>query len=427
MLQENEFGIWSISMITLLTVLAAVFGRTSKKKQKKPILQHVLDERLTAFNPEPLVDYYQDASDDTMELQQPEEAPGILNLAHVNFFNFLNDDAIKATAINCIKSNGVGSCGPRGFYGSIDIHITLEERLAKFMNLEEAVIYSYGFSTISSAIGAYCKGKDIIFADERINFPSRQGFLAAKSTIVYFKHNDMTDLEGKLLEYQNIESSRKKVFRKFLIVEGIYQQTGNICPLPELMKLREKYMCRMFLDESLSFGVLGETGRGVTEHYNVDRSDIDMIMGSLEGTVASIGGFCVGASVIIEHQRLSGLGYCFSASLPPYLSSIAIHALDQFEQNPDLFKRLKDISVRLHQILAGIQNLTVISDPLSPVKIFAPTDPAVSIAQVHKHCETERVYLVRNDATLSLNVNVSLTSDQLERMRGVLSTAVNIV
>lgn len=421
MLQENGYGVWSVGIITLLTVCVAVLGGTTKKKQKKPILQNILEERLKNFNPESLVEYEDEHDDVATELHQPEEAPGILNLAKANFLNFLNDETIKDTAINCIKSNGVGSCGPRGFYGSIDIHITLEERIAKFMDLEEAVIYSYGFSTISSAIGAYCKRKDIIFADERINFPSRQGFLAAKSTVVYFKHNDMVDLEQKLLEYQNMEHSRKKVFRKFLIVEGIYQQTGTICPLPELMKLREKYMCRMFLDESLSFGVLGENGKGVTEYYGVDRSDIDMIMGSLEGTVSSIGGFCVGASVIIEHQRLSGLGYCFSASLPPYLSSIAIHVLDQFEQNPSLFQQLRKISVKAHRMFINIPNVKVLSDELSPVKIFALKNDSLTVDQVQKYCEAEKMFIVRNESTFSLNLNISLTDEELKRISETLS------
>lgn len=92
-------------------------------------------------------------------------------------------------------------------------------------------------------------------------------------------------------------------------------------------------------------------------------------MGSLEGSMGSIGGFCVGASIVIEHQRLSGLGYCFSASLPPFLSHISIYALNIFEKNPDMFSTLKAVSTEVDQELRSIPQLKVLSDPESPLKV----------------------------------------------------------
>lgn len=99
----------------------------------------------------------------------------------------------------------LGSCGPRGFYGTSDVHLELEVRLAKFMQVEAAVLYSYGFSTIASAIPAYCKRGDIIFVDECVHFAIQKGLDASRSKIVYFKHNDPDDLERLLAEQQKAD------------------------------------------------------------------------------------------------------------------------------------------------------------------------------------------------------------------------------
>lgn len=205
-----------------------------------------------------------------------------LNLGTHNYLGLLESPEIEETAIAAIQKYGVGSCGPRGFYGTVDVHLELEEKLAEFMGMEEAIVYSYGFSTIASAIPAYCKRKDLVFVDERVNFAIQKGLDASRSNVKYFKHNDVEDLKNLLSQQAEIdEKNPKKALktRRFLIVEGIYMNTGEICPLPELVKLSREYKLRIFVDESISFGVLGEHGKGVTEHYGVPKHEIDMIMG----------------------------------------------------------------------------------------------------------------------------------------------------
>ncbi|XP_063979520.1 serine palmitoyltransferase 1 [Diachasmimorpha longicaudata] len=295
-----------------------------------------------------------------------------LNLATHNYLGFLGDGRIEEKATLATRKYGVGSCGPRGFYGTVDVHLDLEERLAQFMDAEEAIVYSYGFSTVASAIPAYCKRRDIIFTDEKVNFAVQKGLDASRSTVRYFKHNDFEDLERLLIEQTNIDKknpTKAAKIRKFLVVEGIYMNTGLICPLPELVALCRKYKLRIFIDESISFGTLGRTGKGVTEHFGVPRHEIDMIMGSLEWAISSIGGFCVGSSFVIEHQRLSGLGYCFSASLPPLLTTAAIIAIDIMEQEADdLFGTLANNCVHLHTLLSKLQHFELSALPESPLK-----------------------------------------------------------
>ncbi|XP_055596296.1 serine palmitoyltransferase 1 [Uranotaenia lowii] len=294
-----------------------------------------------------------------------------LNMASHNYLGLIEDDDIQQAAITSLRKYGVGSCGPRGFYGTVDVHLDLEERLARFMEVEEAVVYSYAFSTIASAIPAYAKRGDIVFVDECANFAIQKGLDASRSRVVFFKHNDMADLE-RLLEEQAVQDRRnpKKAAktRRFLVVEAIYMNTGEICPLPQLVELRKRYKLRMFLDESLSFGVLGKNGRGLIEHFNVDKIEVDLRSAGLEWAAGTIGGFCAGTSFIVEHQRLSGLGYCFSASLPPLLTQAAISALDRFESDPKIFEELRTICRKVSQKLPTLKDFTFRGDALSPVK-----------------------------------------------------------
>lgn len=206
-----------------------------------------------------------------------------LNLGTHNYLNLSNDAQVEEKAVAAVLKYGVGSCGPRGFYGTVDVHLELEERLAKFTNTEEAVVYSYGFSTVASAIGAYCKRNDLIFADEQVNFAVQKGLDASKANIRYFRHNDVQDLRNLLVKQAEVDKRNPKKAAKtkrFLIVEGIYSKTGTICPLPELLDLCKRYKLRIFIDESISLGAIGPQGRGITEHYNIPITEIDIIMGN---------------------------------------------------------------------------------------------------------------------------------------------------
>lgn len=294
-----------------------------------------------------------------------------LNLATHNYLCLVEDAEVKEKASESINKYGVGSCGPRGFYGTVDVHLELEEKLAEFMEVEEACVYSYAFATMASAIPAYCKRGDIVFADEAVNFSIQKGLDASRSTIKYFKHNDMTHLESILREQRKLDQRSFKQTvrtRKFLIAEGIYINTGNICNLPELVRLRKEFKLRLLLDESISFGTIGATGKGVVEYYNVPHVEVDLRIGSMEGSLASIGGFCCGASFIVEHQRLSGIGYCFSASLPPVLAVAALTSLNHMRKQPELFQMLAKVSGQLHMALSAITGFTLGGDTESPVK-----------------------------------------------------------
>ncbi|NWX91208.1 SPTC1 palmitoyltransferase, partial [Nothoprocta pentlandii] len=298
-----------------------------------------------------------------------------INFASFNFLGLLDNEKVKNAAQASLKKYGVGTCGPRGFYGTFDVHLELEERLAKFMRTEEAIIYSYGFATIASAIPAYSKRGDIVFVDEAACFAIQKGLQASRSNIKLFKHNDMTHLE-RLLKEQETEDQKNprkaRVTRRFIVVEGLYMNTGDICPLPELIKLKYKYKVRIFLEESLSFGVLGEHGRGITEHFGVNIDDIDLISANMENSLASIGGFCCGRSFVIDHQRLNSLKCFNTLVLVSVLFNLRLQKCKAGTRSEDclfyldVFQTLQEKCKRIHRALQGISGLKVVGESFSP-------------------------------------------------------------
>ncbi|XP_023662410.2 serine palmitoyltransferase 1 [Paramormyrops kingsleyae] len=363
--------------ILILWIIRLLFSKTYKLQERSDLTEKEKEELIEEWQPEALVP---PVSKDHPSLNYnivsgPPSHKIIvngkecINFASFNFLGLLDNERVKKQALLSLKKYGVGTCGPRGFYGTFDVHLELEDRLAKFMRTEEAIIYSYGFATIASAIPAYSKRGDMVFVDEAACFSIQKGLQASRSLIKYFKHNDMEDLE-RLLKEQEVEDQKNprkaRVTRRFIVVEGLYVNTGDICPLPDLLKLKYKYKVRIFLEESLSFGVLGDHGRGVTEHFGVNIDDIDLISANMENSLASVGGFCCGRSFVIDHQRLSGQGYCFSASLPPMLAAAAIEALDIMEEDPEIFTILREKCKHVHKALQGIPGLKVVGEPFTP-------------------------------------------------------------
>lgn len=150
-----------------------------------------------------------------------------------------------------------------------DVHMALENDIARFLGTEKAIIYAQGFSTISSVIPAFSKRGDIIVADKGVNFSIQKGMQISRSTVRYYDHNDMNSLEATLKSVVSQYKRKKPLTRRFIITEGLFENDGQIANLKKLIELKRKYKFRLILDESLSMGTLGRNGRGLTEVYDV--------------------------------------------------------------------------------------------------------------------------------------------------------------
>ncbi|KAG5874683.1 hypothetical protein JTB14_021639 [Gonioctena quinquepunctata] len=371
--------------------------------------EKLFQERLNQFNPEPLVQVDQSKTKENIESYSIYEDGNNIDLAKINFLDMLNSEEIKKSSENIIRKYGVGTCGPRAFYGTTDVHLKLEKSIADFLRMEEAIVYSYGFVAISSSIAAYCKRKDVVFIDREANFAIQQGLVAARSNIVYFDHNDPNSFRK---EVKKIFDSETKPSRKFIIVEGVSWKTGKLLPLEEFLKVAELFKIRIFLDETYSVGIYGDTGRGLTEHFNIEPSRLDMIMATLESAIGSIGGFCAGSQMTIEHQRLSGSGYIFSASLPTYLVQACLESFALIGDKP---QKLRCLAQEVHDFLVDSCNFKVESDPSCAFKVFKTNgkdDEMLAEKNIQTYCKENGVHFIVNEHGLLMNLNTSISEKE---------------
>ncbi|KAI9844454.1 MAG: serine palmitoyltransferase component [Sclerophora amabilis] len=325
---------------------------STQKQNHVSLTEQEVDELVEDWTPEPLV-----APQSAFEEAENEKRPVIVgptgpksklsngrtvtNLASYNFYNLVANEMLKEKAIQTLRTYGVGPCGPPGFYGTQDVHMKTEADIAAFLGTPACIVYAQAFSTISSVIPAFSKRGDIIVADKAVNYAIRKGIQVSRSTVWWYNHNDMEDLE-RVLARVTKEQAKKALTRRFIVTEGISETVGDVVDLPKLIELRLKYKFRLILDETWSFGVLGRTGRGVTEQQNVDAAEVDMIVGSLAGALCAGGGFCAGTEEIVEHQRLSAASYTFSAALPAMLATTASQTLEMLQTTPEMMAPLRE-------------------------------------------------------------------------------------
>ncbi|KAK6448217.1 serine palmitoyltransferase [Trichoderma asperellum] len=264
------------------------------------------------------------------------------NLASYNFYNFNSNEQIKEKAIQTLRTYGVGPCGPPQFYGTQDVHEKAESDIASYLGTEGCILYAQTFSTATSVIPTFCKRRDVIIADAAVNYSIRKGLEISRSNVRWFKHGDFNDLERVLKAVANEQAKSGKLTRRFVVTEGFFEITGDVTDLPRLVELKEKYKIRIILDETWSFGVLGRTGRGLTEAQNVDPQQVDMIIGSLAGPLCAGGGFCAGSKDVIEHQRITSSAYTFSAALPAMLAMTTSESLKLLQSNPDILVQCRE-------------------------------------------------------------------------------------
>jgi serine palmitoyltransferase len=203
-------------------------------------------------------------------------------------------------------------------------------------------VYAQAFSTISSVIPSFCKRGDVIIADRAVNYSIRKGLEVSRSNIKWFNHCDMDDLERVMKAVAKEQAKSKKLTRRFIVTEGLFETLGDASDLPKLVELKERYKFRIILDETWSFGVLGRTGRGLTEAQNVDPQQVDMIIGSLAGPLCAGGGFCAGPRDVVEHQRITSSAYTYSAALPAMLAVAASETVNLLQSNPDILTQCRE-------------------------------------------------------------------------------------
>lgn len=248
-----------------------------------------------------------------------------------NYLGLTNHPKVKEAAIQAIKKYGTGCAGSRFLNGTLDIHVELEEKLARFMRKDAALVFSTGFQVNLGVISALVGKDDIVIIDKMDHASIIDGCRLSFGEVKKFKHNDMNNLERVLKEFETKD--------KLIVVDGVFSMEGDIAPLPEIVTLARKYSARVMVDDAHGIGVLGKTGRGTAEHFGLE-SEVDLIMGTYSKSLASIGGFIAGSADVIHYIKHFARSLIFSASPPPASVASVSAALDIIENEPERRERL---------------------------------------------------------------------------------------
>ncbi len=243
---------------------------------------------------------------------------------------------VKEAAKKAIDKYGTGCAGSRFLNGNLEIHMALEERLAKLVNKEAALCYSTGFQVNQGVISCVTGRNDYIILDELDHASIIDGSRLSFARVLKFAHNDMKDLERKL---KLCEPDKIKL----IVVDGIFSMEGDITNLPEIVRLSEKYQGSIMVDDAHALGVIGKNGSGTASHFGLTNK-VDLIMGTFSKSLASIGGFIAADKTSINYIKHNSRALMFSASMTPSSAASVLAAIDIMENEPERIKRLMDLT-----------------------------------------------------------------------------------
>lgn len=248
----------------------------------------------------------------------------VLMFGSNSYLGLTNHPKIKEAAIKAIEKYGTGCAGSRFLNGTLDIHLELENRLAKLVHKEGALVYATGFTVNSGVIPCLTGKDDFLLYDEFDHASIIEGKRLSFSKQLKYKHNDMDSLEKML---KRCDPDRIKL----IVSDAVFSMEGDVAKLPEMVALAKKYNASLMIDEAHSLGVFGEKGKGLCNHFGLS-DDIDLIMGTFSKSLATIGGFIAADNDIINYLKHTSRTLIFSASITPASTASVLAALDVMEE-----------------------------------------------------------------------------------------------
>lgn len=256
-----------------------------------------------------------------------------------NYLGLIDHPKVMKAAQDAVGKYGVATCGSRFLNGTLDLHVELEEKLAKFTKKEAALTFSTGFQTNQGIISTLIGKGETIITDKMIHASIVDACRLSYGNVHKFKHNDMEDLEEKL-------SSLETEIGKLIVVDGVFSMEGDLANLPAIVELAKKYKAKVMVDDAHGIGVMGKNGRGTSEHFGVE-GDVDLIMGTFSKSFASLGGFVAGEKKVISYIKHFARALIFSASITPASVATVLASLGIIENEPERRERLWKITQRM--------------------------------------------------------------------------------
>lgn len=265
--------------------------------------------------------------------------------ASYSYLGLIGHPRINKAAKDAVDHFGTGTHGVRTLAGSLTIHQELEDTISAFKHAEAAITFSSGYVTNLTVVSTLLGREDCVISDKLNHASIVDGCLMSGAKFVRFRHNDMDVLEMRLKQAQPGTA-------KLVITDAVFSMDGDIINLPKMVELCQKYHAWLMVDEAHSVGVLGATGRGVEEYYDLDGA-VDIKMGTLSKTIPSIGGYVSGRKDIIEYLRHTSRAYIFSAALPPAQAAAANEAFKVILDEP---WRIKKLQANTKQFISGLKH-----------------------------------------------------------------------
>jgi len=260
----------------------------------------------------------------------------VLMFGSNSYLGLTNHPKVKAAAKAAIDKYGTGCAGSRFLNGTLDIHIELENKLARLVNKDAALCYSTGFQVNLGVVSLLAGRHDYLLLDELDHASIIEGSRLSFSKVLKFAHNDMEALRNKL-------KLCHKDRIKLIVVDGVFSMEGDIINLPEVVKLAEHYGASIMVDDAHSLGVLGKNGSGTASHFGLT-DKVDLIMGTFSKSFASLGGFIASDKEIINYIKHNSRSLIFSASMTPASAAAVLASIEIMENEPERIKHLWDMT-----------------------------------------------------------------------------------
>src|SRR5579862_2422265 len=289
------------------------------------------------------------------------DGKNVINLASNNYLGLTTHPKLIEAAIEATRKYGAGSGAVRTISGTMDLHMELERRIAKFKNVEACVVFQSGFAANAGTVSAVLTPEDHIISDELNHASIIDGCRLSKAKIHVFPHKDVAGAERKLADLDG------KPGRKLLITDGVFSMDGDIGPLPGLVEAAEKHGAIMMVDDAHSSGVLGRAGRGTIDHFDL-HGRVHIQVGTLSKAIGVLGGYVCGSRNLIEFLYHRARPFLFSTSHPPAVAASCMAAFDVLEEEPERIQKLWDNTKYFKQGLSVAGFNTGISEtPITPV------------------------------------------------------------
>jgi glycine C-acetyltransferase len=261
------------------------------------------------------------------------DGKNVLNFCSNNYLGLANHPRIVEAAKEATKKYGVGPAAVRSIAGTMDLHVQLEQRLAKFKGAEDVITFQSGFTANLGTISALVGKEDVIFSD-RLNHASIiDGSRLSGAKILPYEHNDPSALEDAIKE--NASNFR----RALIVTDGVFSMDGDIAPLPDLVEVAKKYDILFMVDDAHGEGVLGKGGRGIVDHFGL-HGKVDIEVGTMSKAFGVVGGMVAGDKVIIEWLRQRGRPFLFSSAVTAPDAAACLAAVDLLEESTELVDKL---------------------------------------------------------------------------------------